>query len=146
MTASAPPLATARLRRRGFWLEYASMAWMTAEAAVAITAGILASSIALTGFGLDSVIELFSAAIVVWQLRGGDREIRAVRLIGLTFFALAAYLTIEGITDLVSQHRPDQSAAGIVVTAAALVVMPLLALVKRRTGQLLGNQALGVLR
>jgi len=60
----------ARLRRRGFRLEYASMAWMTAEAAVAITAGILASSIALTGFGLDSVIELFAAAVVVWQLRG----------------------------------------------------------------------------
>jgi divalent metal cation (Fe/Co/Zn/Cd) transporter len=74
-----------RLRRRGFWLEYASMAWMTAEAAVAVTAGVLASSIALTGFGLDSVIEFFAAAIVVWQLRGEgeERETRAVRLIGL---------------------------------------------------------------
>ncbi len=68
MTAAAG--SRARLRRRGFRLEYASMAWMTAEAAVAITAGILASSIALTGFGLDSVIELFAAAVVVWQLRG----------------------------------------------------------------------------
>lgn len=56
-----------RLRRRGFWLEYASMAWMTAEAAVAITAGVIASSIALVGFGLDSVLEFFAAAIVVWQ-------------------------------------------------------------------------------
>ena len=64
----------ARLRRRGFWLESASMAWMTAEAAVAITAGVLASSIALTGFGLDSVIEFFAAAVVIWQLRGEGRE------------------------------------------------------------------------
>ena len=134
-----------RLRRRGFWLEYASMAWMTVEAVVAIVSGIVASSIALIGFGLDSVIEFFAASVVVWQLRGTiseERESRALRLIAITFFALAAYLTIEGITDLVSQHRPDQSAAGIVVTAAALVVMPLLALVKHRTGQLLGNQAL----
>jgi len=134
-----------RLRRRGLWLEYASMAWMTVEAVVAIVSGIVASSIALIGFGLDSVIEFFAAAVVVWQLRGTiseERESRGLRLIAITFFALAAYLTIEGITDLVSQHRPDQSAAGIVVTAAALVVMPLLALVKRRTGQLLGNQAL----
>jgi divalent metal cation (Fe/Co/Zn/Cd) transporter len=134
-----------RLRRRGFGLEYASMAWMTVEAVIAIISGILASSIALIGFGLDSVIEFFAAAVVVWQLRGTvseDRETRALRLIALTFFALAAYLAIEGITDLVGQHRPEQSAAGIAVTAAALGVMPLLALAKRRTGQQLGNQAL----
>src|SRR6266536_6492982 len=79
---------TARLRRRAFALEYGSMAWMVAEAAVAITAGVLASSIALTGFGLDSVIEFFAAAIVVWQLRGEiagqERETRAVRPTGIT--------------------------------------------------------------
>jgi divalent metal cation (Fe/Co/Zn/Cd) transporter len=134
-----------RLRRRGFWLEYASMAWMTAEAAVAVISGIIASSIALIGFGLDSVIEFFAAAVVVWQLRGtvsAERETRALRLIGVTFFALAAYLTVESITALVSQQHPGQSLAGIAVTAAALVVMPLLALAKRRTGQQLGNQAL----
>ena len=144
MTATAA--STARLRRRGFWLEYASMAWMTAEAAVAITAGILASSIALTGFGLDSVIEFFSAAIVVWQLRGEiagqERETRAVRLIGITFFALAAYLTAESIHDLVTHARPGESIAGLAVTAAALIVMPLLAIAKRRTGQALGNRTL----
>jgi hypothetical protein len=74
------------------------MAWMTAEAAVAVTAGVLASSIALVGFGLDSVIEFFAAAVVVWQLRGAEeqeegehRDMRAVRLIGVTFFALALY-------------------------------------------------------
>src|ERR1700751_786890 len=134
-----------RLRRRGFWLEYASMAWMTVEAAVAIISGIIASSIALIGFGLDSVIEFFAAAVAVWQLRGAvseERETRALRRIAVTFFALAAYLTVESITDLISRHRPGQSPAGIAVTAAALVVMPLLALAKRRTGQQLGNQAL----
>ena len=142
----APPeQETSRLRRRGFWLEYASMTWMTVEATVAIVSGLIASSIALIGFGLDSVIEFFAAAVVVWQLWGTvsqERETRALRLIGGTFFVLAAYLTIESITDLVSQHRPGQSTAGIAVTAAALVVMPLLALAKRRTGQQLGNQVL----
>ena len=99
------------------------MAWMVVEAGVAITAGIAASSIALVGFGLDSVIELFSAGIVVWQLRGEgeERETPAVRLIGLTFFALAAYLAAESIHDLVSHARPQQSVAGLAVTAAALV-------------------------
>ena len=140
-----PAAQMSRLRRRGFWLEYASMAWMTVEAAVAIIAGIVASSIALIGFGLDSVIEFFAAAVVVWQLRGTvseQRETRALRLIAFTFFALAAYLAVESITDLISQHRPEQSTAGIAVTAAALVVMPLLALAKHRTGQQLGNHAL----
>jgi divalent metal cation (Fe/Co/Zn/Cd) transporter len=140
-----PEEEMSRLRRRGFLLECASMAWMTVEAAVAIVSGILAASIALIGFGLDSVIEFFAAAVVVWQLRGAiseERETRALRLIGGTFFALAAYLTIESITDLASRHRPEQSTAGIAVTAAALVVMPLLALAKRRTGQQLSNQAL----
>ena len=134
-----------RLRSRGLWLEYASMAWMTAEAGVAITSGIIASSIALIGFGLDSVIEFFAAAVVVWQLTAASAKNgkpTPVRLIGGTFFALAAYLTVESIPDLASQHRPAQSPPGIAVTAAALLVMPLLALAKRRTGQQLGNQAL----
>jgi len=136
----------ARLRRRGLGLEYASMAWMTAEAAVAVTAGVLASSAALTGFGLDSVIEFLAAAIVVWQLRGEaageDRETRAVRLIGATFLALALYLAAEGTRDLISRARPAHSAAGLAVTAAALAVMPLLALAKRRTGRALGSRTL----
>ena len=142
MTAPAGELA--RLRRRGFRLEYASMAWMTVEAAVAITAGILASSIALTGFGLDSVIEFFAAAIVVWQLRGAgeERETRAVRLIGVTFFALAAYLAVESIRDLAGHARPGESAPGLAVAAAALLVMPALAVAKRRTGRALGNRTL----
>jgi divalent metal cation (Fe/Co/Zn/Cd) transporter len=98
----------------------------------------------LVAFGLDSVIELFSAAIVIWQLRGEgeDRETRAVRLIGVTFFALAAYLTAQSIHDPVSGARPEQSVARIAVTAAALLVMPGLALAKRRTRQALDNRTL----
>ena len=120
------------------------MAWMTAEAAAAVTAGVLASSIALVGFGLDSVIEFFAAAIVVWQLRGEgeDRETRAVRMIGVTFFALALYLTVEGLRDVITHARPGQSAPGLAVTGAALIVMPALALAKRRTGRALGSRTL----
>jgi divalent metal cation (Fe/Co/Zn/Cd) transporter len=138
------PAERARLTRRGFWLEYASMAWMTIEAAVAIASGIIASSIALVGFGLDSVIEFFAAAVVVWQLRGGgeERETRAIRLIGVTFFVLAAYLAAESIHDLITRARPGTPLAGIVVSAAALLVMPALALGKRRTGTALANSTL----
>ena len=122
------------------------MTWMVAEAAVAITAGLAAASIALVGFGLDSVIEMFSAAIVIWQLRGEiagqDRETRAVRLIGVTFFALAAYLTVQSIRDLATAARPGHSIPGLAVTAAALIVMPALAVAKRHTGQALGNRTL----
>jgi divalent metal cation (Fe/Co/Zn/Cd) transporter len=143
---TVPAAELARLRRRGFALEYATMAWMVAEAAVAITAGVLASSIVLIGFGLDSVIEFFAAIIVIWQLRGEvtgeQRETRAVRLIGLTFFALAAYLAAESIHDLVTRARPGESVAGLAITAAALVVMPVLGVAKRRTGQAMGNRTL----
>jgi divalent metal cation (Fe/Co/Zn/Cd) transporter len=134
----------ARLRRRGFWLEYASVSWMVVEAAVGITAGVLASSVALTGFGLDSVIELFAAVVVIWQLRGGgeERESRAVRLIGVTFFALAAYLVVEAVVSLAGHARPEHSVLGLGVAAAALVVMPGLAVAKLRTGRALGSGAL----
>jgi len=133
-----------RLHRRALALAYLSMGWMVIEAAVAVTAGILAASIALVGFGLDSVIEFCSAVIVAWQLhgQGEERETRAVRLIGVTFFALAAYLAAESIRDLTSQARPGHSLPGIAVTAAALIVMPLLAVAKRRTGQAMNNRAI----
>jgi hypothetical protein len=90
------------------------MAWMTAEAAVAIAAGIIASSIAPVGFGLDSVIEFAAAAVVVWQLRGEaeDRETRAVRLIGVTLFALAADLAVPSIRRLTQVTRDSRRRAG----------------------------------
>ena len=142
MPLSLPTADTAGLRRRGFRLEYATLTWMAAEAAVAITAGLIAASIALVGFGLDSVIEPISATIVIWRLRGEiagqDRQTRAVRLIGVTFVALA----VDSIRDLATQDRPGQSIPGLAVTAAALVVMPVLAVAKRRTGRALGNRTL----
>src|SRR5690348_13280840 len=119
---------------------------MTAEAAVAITAGVLVGSVALTGFGLDSLIEFASAVIVIWQLRGEaagqDRDTRAVRLVGVTFFALAAYLTAQAIVDLVTGRQPGTSPVGLAITAAALLVMPALAIAKRRTGRALGSRTL----
>ena len=120
---SLPATQMTRLRRRAFWLEYATMTWMVAEAAIAITAGVIAASIALVGFGLDSVLELFSAGIVIWQLRGEiagqDRQTRAIRLIGVTFFVLAAYLAAQSIRDLAAAAaRPGQSVTGLAVTAA----------------------------
>ena len=120
------------------------MAWMTVEAAVAVAAGVIVSSVALVGFGLDSVIEFCAAIIIVWQLRGSgeERETRAVRLIAVTFFMLAAYLTVEGIRNLAGHVRPGQSVPGLVVTAAALIVMPMLAVAKHRTGRALHNRTL----
>lgn len=125
-------------------LECASIAWLTVEAAVAVSAGIIASSIALIGFGLDSVIEFFAAGVVLWQFRGvsAERGQRAVRLIGISFFALAVYLTVQAIDDLVSGSRPEQSVPGLIVAAVALAVMPVLAVAKRRTGRALASQPL----
>ena len=146
MTATAAPTSVDRLRRRGFLLEYASMAWMTAEAAVAITAGIAAAKNSMTESRPNPVSAREDAAIVVWQLRGEiagqERETRAVRLIGVTFFALAAYLAAEGIRDLVTSAQPRVSVPGLVIAAAALLVMPGLAVAKRATGRALGNRTL----
>ena len=119
------------------------MTWTVAVAAVAITAGVAASSIALIGLGVESVIELLAAAIVVWQLGGGRaRERGAMRLIGATFLASAAYLAVESIRELAGSDHSGHSTVGFVVAAAALLIMPLLALEKRRTGRALDSPPL----
>ncbi len=120
--------------------EAATVSWNTLEAAVAVIGGLIAGSVALTGFGLDSGIEVLSALIVLSRLRSGtepneERERRALRAIAVTFFALAVYLTADGIHNLVIANRPDTSAAGIAITAAALIVMPLLARAKQNIGR-----------
>lgn len=134
----------AELKRRGFLLEYASLAWMTVEAVVAIASGLAAHSIALLGFGLDSVIEFVAGLTVVWELRGAEeeRERFATRLIGVTFFLLAAYVAAEAVRDLLTRARPEWSAPGLAVTVAALIVMPALAVGKRRVGRALNNRTL----
>lgn len=140
MTA-APPATTAALHRRAQVLAWATIAWNVVEAVVAIGSGLVAGSIALVGFGVDSTIEVFAAGVVLWRLRGlgEDRERRALRLIGVSFFALAAFVVAESVRVLLGGADPDSSTAGIVLAAASLVVMPALAVAKRRTGQRLGS-------
>lgn len=130
------------LVRRARWLAYATIGWNAVEAVVAITAGAVAGSIALVGFGFDSSIETFSAAVVVWRLRGvgRDREERALKLIAVTFFVLAAYVTAQSVYDLTARQAPDASVPGMVLTALSLVVMPALAIAKRRVGEAMGSR------
>lgn len=149
MTAAAPALPDQAepLRQRAIRLEYFTIAWNTLEAVVAITAGWLAGSIALVGFGLDSIIETASGAALLWRLRQrGDLEAaaesRALRFVGLTFFALAAYVTYESVRDLRGSQRPEESLLGIALAAVSLVVMPLLGRAKRRLARRLGSRAL----
>lgn len=142
---TAPALAPAdrtRLRRRALHLAYATIGYNLLEAIAAGIAGIAAGSIVLVGIGLDSVIEVFAAGVVVWHLRGGDddqRERWALRLIAVTFFLLAAYVIVEALRDLIVGADPDSSRFGVAIAALSLVVMPALARAKRRTGTALGD-------
>ncbi len=129
------------LRARARWLAYLTIGWNSVECVVAVAAGIAAGSIALVGFGLDSLVEVFAGAVVLWRLRGEDeeRERRALRLIALSFFALAAYVVAESTRDLFVGADADESAVGIGLAVVSLLVMPALAFAKRRTGQALGD-------
>jgi divalent metal cation (Fe/Co/Zn/Cd) transporter len=132
------------LRRRGLLLEYLTIAWNVLEAVVAVSAGIVAGSIALIGFGLDSLIEVFAATVVVWEMRGvsEDRERVALRLIAVSFFVLAAYVSIEAIRDLAVGAEAAESDVGIALAAVSLVVMPVLAIMKRRVGRAMDSRTL----
>lgn len=139
------PLAEAdrlRLGRRAQLLAGASVAYNVVEAAVAIVAGTVAGSIALVGFGLDSVVEVSSGLVILWQFRHAvpeTRERQALRLIGASFFALAAYVTFESVQHLVSGAEPNPSPVGIALAAVSLVVMPFLSWGQRRTGRALNS-------
>lgn len=112
------------------------------EAVVALAAGTVAGSAALVGFGLDSVVEVLSAAAVAWQFSAPDPERRerpAMRTIAIAFFALAAFVTVESVRALVGGSAAAHSPVGIVLTAVSLVVMPVLSWVERRTGRELGS-------
>jgi divalent metal cation (Fe/Co/Zn/Cd) transporter len=132
------------LKRRGLRLAYFIIAWDVIEGVVAVTAGLVAGSIALVGFGIDSSIEVFAAAVVVWQLRGGahGRQRTALRLIALSFFVLAAYVGYDSITDLLAQEKPGTSIVGIVLNIVALFAMVPVAVAQRRTGKALDNEVL----
>ncbi len=130
-----------RLRTRARQLAKATVVWNVIEALVAISAGTAAGSAALVGFGLDSTIEVASALVIIWQFSGVDeqREQRALRLIAVSFFALAAYVSIRALLDLADANEADTSTVGIALAVASLIVMPALAIAKQRTGQQLGS-------
>ena len=131
-----------RLGRRARQLAGASVSYNLIEASVAITAGAIAGSIALVGFGLDSIVEVSSGLIILWQFRHPmpqSRERRALRLIAVSFFALAAYVTFESVQALVGSVEARPSDLGIAMAAASLVVMPALSWAQRRTGRRLGS-------
>lgn len=136
----------ARARR----LEYLTLAWNGLEALVALASGVVAGSVALIGFGLDSVIEMASAAILLWRFRTQSdanresEERRAHRLAGGCLLALAAYVSIESLRALWSRAVPERSVPGIAITIAAIVVMPLLGRAKRRVARELGSGALHI--
>jgi divalent metal cation (Fe/Co/Zn/Cd) transporter len=130
------------LSRRVRWLVAATITYNIIEAVVAITAGSSASSAALIGFGLDSVIEVASAAAVAWQFSGADRGARertALKVIAVSFFALAAYVTVQAVRSLLGAGPAEHSTVGIVLAAVSLVVMPVLSYAQRRTGRELGS-------
>lgn len=132
----------ALLTRRVRLLVSATITYNIIEAVVAISAGAVASSAALIGFGLDSIIEVGSAATVAWQFCGSDpksRERTALRIIAWSFFALAAYITVESVRALFGVAEAQPSTVGIVLAAVSLVVMPLLSGAQRRAGRELGS-------
>lgn len=137
---AATPSAT--LRRRAVLLAWFTVAWNAVEAVVALGAGAAADSSALIGFGLDSAIEVSSALVVLWHLRSEqpeERERVALRLIALSFFALAAWVSANALLDLARGHEPDVSRTGIALAVASLIVMPALAIAKQRTGRAMGT-------
>lgn len=133
-----------QLGRRAQLLAATSVAYNIVESFVAITAGIIAGSVALVGFGLDSVVEVSSGMVILWQFRHRmpeSRERAALRLMAASFLALAAYVAIESGRALISGHQPAASPVGITLAAASLVVMPFLSWAQRRTGRELGSNA-----
>lgn len=133
-----------RLHRRVRFIVAFTITYNVLEAVIAIWAGVLASSAALIGFGLDSVVEVLSAVAVAWQFtrKVPERwEKPTVRAIGLAFFALAAYVTLDAIMSLVSRDAPEHSPLGLAITALSLLVMPALAWYEIRTGRELGSKS-----
>jgi divalent metal cation (Fe/Co/Zn/Cd) transporter len=135
--------------RRGIALEYLTIGWNVLECLVAVTAGVTAGSVALVGFGMDSAIESASGSVLLWRLHAERRgshvetiERKALKLVGLSFFLLAAYVAYDSVVTLVERKEPERSFVGIVLAIISLVVMPLLARAKRRAAANLNSAAL----
>lgn len=140
-TRGSLPLATALL-----WL---TVGWNIIEGIVAVSAGAVAGSVALVGFGLDSFIEVTAAVVLLWRLgishedeRVEQRERLAHRVVGMTFVALTLYILVQSAYVIATRSEPDASAVGLVLALASLVVMPAVALIKRRNATRLGSRAL----
>lgn len=125
------------LRRRAFRLEYITIAWNIVEGGAAIVAGLLAGSVALVAFGLDSSVEVFASGIVLWELRGArhGRERVALRLIGSGYLVVALYIAWDAAGSILSGHRPEASPVGMALLAATVAVMGSLGLAKLRVGR-----------
>ena len=135
-----------RLARRARLLSWLSLAWMTIEGAVAISAGVAASSIALVGFGLDSAIEGSASLVIVWRFSrsrmfSAAAETRAQKLVAIQFFVLAPYVGIESVRALIGGERPDETWVGIALAASSVVLMPLLGIAKQRIAEQIGSAA-----
>jgi len=138
--------ALAAHRRAGRKVEFLSIGWTALESIIGIIAGVLAGSVALISFGIDSVIEVASSLVLVWRLCDAsateDREAFAHRLVGVCFLALAVYVSFEGVKDLLTHSTPRVSYFGIIYAAACVIVMPLLARAKRCAAANLQSDAL----
>jgi cation diffusion facilitator family transporter len=140
------------LHRRALRLEYFTVTWNVAEALIAITACVIAGSVALVGFGVDSGIEVLSAVALLWRLRRAradaeeaeheHAERRALYIVAATFFLLAAYITFEALSALINGEEPDSSTVGVILSLVSLAIMPTLAYWKGRTGREMGSRAL----
>jgi divalent metal cation (Fe/Co/Zn/Cd) transporter len=135
-----------RLAKRAKWLSWGSLGYMAVEGLVAVLAGIVAGSIALIGFGIDSAIEGLASVVIVWRFSGSrtlshKAEDRAQKLVAVQFFILAPYVAVEAVRALVNGSHPDESVVGIALAASSLVVMPLLGRAKQRIGDRIGSSA-----
>ncbi|MEO8041730.1 MAG: cation transporter [Acidobacteriota bacterium] len=138
--------ARADWQRRGRMLEYVTLAWNMLEAVFAIASGIFAGSVSLIGFGVDSVIECMSGTVLLWRLREGEhgesRERLALKLVGISFLLLGAYVAINAIKSFIFREAPGVTYVGIGIAALSLVVMPLLAREKRKVAANLNSRAM----
>ena len=145
MSSRAHIASNHQLLQRGLMLEYATLSWNVVGTVVLIIAAVAVSSVALAGFGVDSLIEIVASAVVVWQLKGeqgSGRERRALRIIAVAFVLLAIYIAVQIAVTLTSQSHPGHSTLGIVWLAATVLAMFALAAGKRNTGHRLGNAVL----
>jgi divalent metal cation (Fe/Co/Zn/Cd) transporter len=145
-TVAAGSAEHLRLARRARYLSWASLAYMAVEGMVAVIAGIVAGSIALIGFGIDSAIEGFASVVIVWRFTGSRilserAEGRAQRFVAIQFFILAPYVAVEAVRALVTGSHPEESVVGIALAASSLIVMPLLGRAKQRIGSRVGSSA-----